>query len=273
MNTADTLTCRSVTSEEIAHYQANGWAKLDRYISREFAANLLAMAQENLGIDANGNAVVEGGVHPYFNLHVCNGFDDPVLRQLVIGNGCNAKMLMARGNGSEIRYFTDFFAAKLPANKTSTVAGNERTDRHQDFPDESIDRAGGMGFWIALTDLEPDSGTMHFLNGSHTFGPLGSHSTHVGRDVTDTYPRLLEKCSASTPMRYRAGDATVHSNLCVHGAGPNKTDRPRWAYIMACNPADARWTGAPSSRFTASVAEGLQPFDLLDDGHFPIISI
>jgi len=85
--------------------------------------------------------------------------------------------------------------------------------------------------------------------------------------VFDDFPEL-RACPSSGPVRYRAGDATVHSNLTVHGAGKNRTDRPRWAYIMMANPSDARWNGAPPEAYDVGDMEFL---DLLGGNRFPVI--
>ena len=73
----------------------------------------------------------------------------------------------------------------------------------------------------------------------------------------------------SGPLTYAAGDVTVHSNLTVHGAGANLTDRPRWAYTVIVNPADVRWNGGPAEAYDTTRLQMLQP---LDDERFPIVS-
>ena len=74
-------------------------------------------------------------------------------------------------------------------------------------------------------------------------------------------------------MTYKAGDVTVHSVLCVHGAGQNFTRSPRWAYILTCIPADSCWTGARIGEiFTQSAANGLKPWQKVDDTNFPLLT-
>jgi ectoine hydroxylase-related dioxygenase (phytanoyl-CoA dioxygenase family) len=123
-----------------------------------------------------------------------------------------------------------------------------------------------MAFWIALMDIAPEAGTMSFANGSHRLGSLGNYRTG---DLLEVYPEILDRCTLSEPFGYRAGDATVHSNLTVHGAGLNQTDLPRWAYTVLVNPADARWNGAPAEAFATAHMTLHQE---LDDERFPILS-
>jgi hypothetical protein len=46
--------------------------------------------------------------------------------------------------GLDVRYFTDFFAAKLPSKKPSQHGGNGSSDWHQDYAASASDRSGGM---------------------------------------------------------------------------------------------------------------------------------
>jgi ectoine hydroxylase-related dioxygenase (phytanoyl-CoA dioxygenase family) len=176
---------------------------------------------------------------------------------------------MQRRPGIAARYFGDLFAAKLPAAKATAHPGAGSTYFHQDFINWALDRSGGMTFWIALADLPPESGTMSFLSGSHRLGALGHYRTYAeDEDIFDDFPELRAQCRLSEPMRYAAGDATVHSVMTVHGAGENRTDDPRWAYIVMANPSDARWNGAPPEAYAT---EGMVLHQQLDDARFPVI--
>ena len=68
-------------------------------------------------------------------------------------------------------------------------------------------------------------------------------------------------------LAYKAGDATVHADLCAHGTGRNLTDRPRWAYIIGCVPEDACWNGARTSFFPC---DRLTQYGPLDDAGSPV---
>jgi hypothetical protein len=262
-----TESCRAVTADEIAHYREHGWVKLSAFVPPELVAALLATAQAKMGSDGQGNAV-----SPYrqsfFNPEMTGGPADPQLRPLIDGVGRNARALMERGPRIEARYFGDLFAAKLPVAKETRHPGAGATYFHQDYVNWALDRSGGMTFWIALADFAPESGTMAFLSGSHSTGALGHYRAFGDGDIFDDFPELRERCPRSEPMTYAAGDATVHSNLTVHGAGENRTGVPRWAYIVMANPSDARWNGAPPEAYDTAGMQHLQP---LDDERFPVI--
>jgi hypothetical protein len=260
--------CRAATAEEIDHFKANGWAKLNAFFNPTAVSMLLTRAQTRMGPDGDGNSK-DALKLPYFNREYLGGVRDPELAALYSSVGVAARQLMARKAKVGVRYYSDVFAVKLPATANSAREGNKKTDYHQDWPSWSFDRTGGMTFWVALTDIGPEAGTMSFVSGSHRRGPLANFRTHVGRDLTDVYPELLSDLSSSENMSYRAGDATVHADLCVHCAGENLTRNPRWAYILSCIPGDACWNGAPPEGYSA---EGLTKFAPLDDARFPFIA-
>jgi hypothetical protein len=257
--------CRAVTPGEIAHYQQSGWVKLEGFVQPEMIQRLLDIGIEKLGEDGDSNPPLPI-LQDLFNHACADALHDPSLRPLLNDIGMNAKALMQRQSHVEVRYFIENFAVKLPAAKPSKHAGNGRTEFHHDFPNWQLDRSGGMAFWIALTDMGPDMGTMSFVNGSHRLGVLGNYRNG---DLLQLYPEILERCTLSEPMTYKAGDATVHSNLTVHGAGFNRADRPRWAYTVLLNPADARWNGAPAEAYDTT---HMQVHQELDDERFPILS-
>lgn len=258
---------RAVTAEEIAHYQQHGWVKLEKFVPPGRVADLLAMAKDKMGEDGDRNAPPEA--FSYFNPLTLRGLADPVLRPIIDHVGRNARTLMARKADVGIRYFTDYFAVKLPAKKKlANQGGAGSSDWHQDYAASASDRSGGMVFWMALTDFTPEKGTMAFLNGSHRFGVMGHYATYGDGNLLDSYPELLDHCTSTGNLSYGAGDVTVHSNLTVHSAGANLTDDPRWTYIVIVNPADACWTGGPADAFQT---DGLTLHKELTDDRFPVV--
>ena len=258
---------RAVTPGEVAHYQAFGWVKLEKFVPLGRVHELLAMAKEKMGVDGDRNAPPEA--FTYFNPLTMRGLDDPILGPVIAHVGRNSRTLMARRANVGIRYFTDYFAVKLPTKKKlADKGGAGSSDWHQDYAASASDRSGGMVFWMALTDMTPAKGTMAFLNGSHRFGVMGHYATYGEGNLLDSYPEMLDHCTGSGNLSYAAGDVTVHSNMTVHSAGANQTDDPRWTYIVIVNPADACWTGGPADAFQT---DGLTLHKELRDDRFPVI--
>lgn len=147
-----------------------------------------------MGLDGDSNPIGAEGID-YFNSIIGKLLDRDLFRALVRSVGRTTQTLMSLGNKTGMRVYADRFAVKLPARDRTKHAGQGRTDYHQDLPPMGIDRAGGMTAWFALTDLSPEAGTLEFLSGSHSLGPLGAHMTFPpGQQLTDLYPTLLQTC-------------------------------------------------------------------------------
>jgi hypothetical protein len=261
--------CRPIRADEVEFYKKNGWVKLERFVRPAAVATLLKIARERMGDDGDSNPINKMSTN-YFNSEPGFGPRDPMMKPLMDEIAKAAKALMARKTGVGVRYFADAFAAKLPADKKTVHSGNGDTTYHHDFTSFGLDRSGGMTFWLALADLTPDMGTMSFVSGSHRMGAMGYYATFGKGGLLEVFPEILDECTLTEPLAYSAGDVTVHSALCVHGAGINRTNIPRWAYLVIVNPADARWNGArpfgPNYDTT-----GFRLFEELPDDRFPVI--
>ena len=262
--------CRQVAQHEIDHVKAHGWVKLDGFVTPDAAAYLLQRAKEILGEGPDAKIPPKGAGLPYFVPGKVDVFSEEHLGALVRKMGQAAKALMKRGDGVGARHFSSGTLAKLPAAEDARLSGAGKTDFHQDFPEWCVDRTGGMTIWIALEDYGPREGTMHFLDGSHRMGPLGAIQSRKG-DVTDVYPGLIEECPLTPQMVYKAGDATVHLDLCVHGASTNLSDKPRFAFGASFVPTDACWNGAPYPIWPEASA-ALKRYQPLDDKFFPRVA-
>lgn len=267
-SSASALPCRPVTDEEAAHYAEKGWVKLRRFVAPAMLARVLSSAKAVMGEDGDSNPPY-GIDQPYFNAQYGGLYANEAIRPLHLGIGAAAKRLMNRGDGTGARLFNDFYGPKLPAAKQTRNQGNGPTSFHQDFITFAVDRTGGMTFWIPLEAYGPEAGTMSFIEGSHRLGVLGNYTSYDGRDIREVYPELAQ-LPMSAPLTYELGDVTAHNHLTVHGAGKNTLDRPRWAYLVLPQPADARWNGAPPEAFDPA-AHDMVPYGKFPDAGFPVI--
>jgi hypothetical protein len=254
---------RDVTDAEVEHYQQKGWAKLDGLISAELAAEILATVRAEI----EGGGVDERDISTYTNDRRGvgdrrqwrdlrfpardNGLEP--LASLVFGKeiGRNAQRLI--GREVPVNYHADIIAVKMPQGHVAS----QPTGWHQDWVNFPFDRVGFLSFWIALEDMPPERGVMRFLDGSHHAGPLGRMGIDAETDLTTHYDGLLERYPISPEFGLKAGDATVHDAMVVHGAPENSTDKPRFAAILSYHPADTCFTGAPHYIFTPEL--GLEP--------------
>jgi hypothetical protein len=261
--------CRAVTADEAAHYRENGWVMLRKFVDPAMLGTVLTIAKSVMGEDGDSNPPY-GIDQPYFNAMLGGLHANAEVRPLFGGIGQAAKVLDGRKSNPGVRLFNEFYAPKLPAAKKTINMGNGPTSFHQDFITFAVDRSGGMTFWMPLESYGPDAGTMSFINGSHRLGILGNYTAYDGRDIREVWPELND-LQMSEPMTYELGDITVHDHRTVHGAGKNAMDRPRWAYLVLPQPADARWNGAPPEAFDPA-AHGMKPYGMFPDEGFPIIA-
>jgi ectoine hydroxylase-related dioxygenase (phytanoyl-CoA dioxygenase family) len=243
---------REVTDEEVAHYQDNGWAKLEGLISRDLAADILASVHDDLVGEAEARPDATGSEKPRDRAQWRDlrfpGRDRGIepLRSLIYSKDIGLAAQRFIGRDVPINYHADIIAVKMPQGHLAS----RPTGWHQDWVNFPFDRAGFLSFWIALEDMPAERGVMRFMSGSQKAGPLGKYGVAEDTELPDVYPNLTERYPVSEAFGLKAGDATVHDALVVHSAPGNATDRPRFTAILSYHPADTRFTGAPHYIFT-----------------------
>lgn len=258
MQQPTTATARPVTDAETAFFREHGWACLGGLVPPPLVRRLRAEAGKLMGAGAE-RAKRSSGEH--FR-SLWRTLDEPSRDSGLLRSFATSPDLGRLGSrllrDRPVRFLRDELIVKMPTGQGEGI----RTPWHQDFPYASRDRSGQLTLWIALEDTPPERGTLCFLSGSHRMGLLGRALSEPDNDLVVQYPELSAECEQSPPLHLRAGDATVHHCLVVHGAPPNTTDRPRWAYTVVLFQADALYTGTPQ-RLTGAL-QGLRvnrPFD------------
>jgi ectoine hydroxylase-related dioxygenase (phytanoyl-CoA dioxygenase family) len=87
--------------------------------------------------------------------------------------------------------------------------------------------------WIALDDSTRDNGCVQYIPGSHRWPLLPI--TGLAGDMNEIKTVLTEGQKAQfkpVPIELKAGYATFHHPLTVHGSYENRTDRPRRATVI-----------------------------------------
>jgi ectoine hydroxylase-related dioxygenase (phytanoyl-CoA dioxygenase family) len=90
-----------------------------------------------------------------------------------------------------------------------------------------------VSIWMPLQDVRPENGCMMYVPGSHRLGVLRHRSPG-----DDPLVHAIEcaggfELSAAVACPLRAGGATAHQGRTLHYAGPNGSEAPRYAFIMA----------------------------------------
>lgn len=110
--------------------------------------------------------------------------------------------------------------------------GGPETPLHQDeaFWSDATDY-DSLSVWFPLQDVSDENGCMRFVPRSHQLGVFPHHS--VDGDVRKNGLEIDHATGFDTaPVQLAAGGATVHHCRTIHGAGPNSTASPRFAYIF-----------------------------------------
>jgi ectoine hydroxylase-related dioxygenase (phytanoyl-CoA dioxygenase family) len=89
-----------------------------------------------------------------------------------------------------------------------------------------------LSFWIPLDDADVDSGCLHYVPGSNRGEVLPHRSYASDRDsyALECVDPIGVGRACAVPVK--AGDCAAHSARVLHYAGPNRSPRPRIAYVL-----------------------------------------
>jgi ectoine hydroxylase-related dioxygenase (phytanoyl-CoA dioxygenase family) len=132
-----------------------------------------------------------------------------------------------------IGWGTAFFI-KPPMN-SSTVAF------HQDASYWPLSPSKAVTVWLAIDDADVENAAMQFIAGSHHFGAAtfrtSSPDEHNILDQTIDNP---ERYGTIVDNILKAGEASIHSDLLLHGSGPNTCERRRCGLTLRYAAAEVR---------------------------------
>jgi len=133
-----------------------------------------------------------------------------------------ARMLL----GEEASYQSDHMILKPAGYGVATPWHQDQAYHDPRF------RYRNVNFWMPLEDATIENGCMQYVPESHQ-GPVLPHTWLVPGDrksaMVATDQEYWQANSVAVPCP--AGSATLHHSYLMHHAGPNRTDRPRRAYI------------------------------------------
>ena len=222
----------ALSDDQIASFRQEGYLALPPIISEEDVAELREII---IGLFARKAGLDQGA---YFNFAGAEEDKDaPNIPQIVAPQNFAARL-----RKSSFRRNADAIAKQLLGPRAvfhidhtlcKPAHDGASTPWHQDeaFKDPRFDYRE-ISFWMPLQPVDEVNGCMTFLPGSHQRG-IYTHRT-PGDDprvhaleCADGFD-LADAVSCPLP----AGGCTLHTGRTLHGAGPNRSDAPRYAYVL-----------------------------------------
>ncbi len=112
---------------------------------------------------------------------------------------------------------------------------------HQDASYWPLTPTKAVTVWLAIDDADCENACMRFIRGSHHFG-------HLTYRPSDSSEHNVLNQTIENPEQYgepvddvlRAGQASIHSDLLLHGSEANHSDRRRCGLTLRYAAADVR---------------------------------
>jgi ectoine hydroxylase-related dioxygenase (phytanoyl-CoA dioxygenase family) len=220
----------ALSQHQIASYRENGYLRIEQFANLEEVERLRAILEKmfadragrDRGLYVDVVGLDEEGSRPSLPQILYASRLAPALRRTVFL--AQARIIARQLLGPDAEFLLDHALLK-PAR------GEEDTPWHQDmaFSDARYDHEQ-VTFWLPLQEVTVDNGCLQFIPRRHL-------EILLHRSPKDD-PRLhgLECFEGFDPGEAVAcplpvGGVSLHDGLVLHGAGPNRSDQPRFAYV------------------------------------------
>lgn len=134
-----------------------------------------------------------------------------------------------------------------------------RVPWHQDASFWKLSPARTVTVWLAIDDVDAANAAMRFIPRTHDCGPLATGATDASA-VFHKETAGADALGAPFTNALRAGQASLHADMLVHGSEPNRSDRRRCGLTLRYCPPDVRVTDPAWARgVEAIVCRGSDP--------------
>jgi hypothetical protein len=136
--------------------------------------------------------------------------------------------------GPDVIGWGSHFFCKMPGDG-KTVAW------HQDSSYWPLTPSKAVTVWLAVDDADRGNACMKYIPGTHVLGHLtyhlkeGDDSNVLNQTVPD-----IEKYGEPVYVELKAGEASVHADLLLHGSEANTSSRRRCGLTLRYTPADVK---------------------------------
>ncbi|MBX9622934.1 MAG: phytanoyl-CoA dioxygenase family protein [Gemmataceae bacterium] len=112
---------------------------------------------------------------------------------------------------------------------------------HQDASYWPLTPSKAVTVWLAVDDADRGNAAMRFLPGTHVLGHLTYKlsETDEGNVLNQTVPGI-DEYGDPVYAELRAGEASVHADLLLHGSEANTSSRRRCGLTLRYTPGDVR---------------------------------
>ena len=112
---------------------------------------------------------------------------------------------------------------------------------HQDASYWPLTPSKTITVWLAIDDADEENACLQFLPGSHREGHFPYRQSGEGEgNVLNQTVDNVERFGDPAPAVLRAGQASLHSDMLLHGSGPNQSRRRRCGLTLRYCSADVR---------------------------------
>lgn len=218
-----------LTAEQIGRFEAEGFLRLESLTSEAEVLTLREvydrLFEPGAGIDARDRVELAGerGSAPVLPQILNPDRYAPELLETAAYR--NARQLAVQLLGPEVQHMGMHAIRKPPR------SGAE-TPWHQDeaYWEPYLEHRA-LSVWMPLQPATLANGCMQFVPGSQDLD-VQEHQL-INADSDGLVLRHLDSVGTAVACPLPPGGATVHANRTLHYAGPNHTDEPRRALIMA----------------------------------------
>lgn len=138
---------------------------------------------------------------------------------------------------------------------------------HQDYPYWPTDHSGGLSVWLALDDVDENSGPLEIIPGSQLLGE------EMPVDFIRNPNKVLNQHPGKKKLAVKKGDAVILHSLTWHRTGPNIASPNRRAYISLWIPPESRYTPLHSNWHPVNLNVKVKEGELLNEDWFPVIGL
>jgi len=139
--------------------------------------------------------------------------------------------------GPDLLLLGSHFFCKQPDRRESYVAW------HQDVTYWGLEPPKALTVWLAIDDADVENGCMRVIPGTHRGGLLPHGNARTAGNLLsvnqEIFADLLDVNSA-VDLPLKAGWASVHAGLTVHGSNPNRSNRRRCGLTLRFTTPDVR---------------------------------